>query len=241
MEIVEIWKDYNSSGSQTDRNRLIERYWPLVGEIAREVKRKSRTPVSVDELESFGAIGLIEAVERFNVEIQPSFEGYARIRIRGAMMDELRASDWVPRSIRMKEQQWNKAIDELVMELNRLPTDQEIAAHLKMSPPEYRRLLIDAGIRSVQSLDVSIDRKDGSSVTLHDLIPDIPSEEAQDYSEKAIELINTLPLRERIILRLFYVEGLSFPEIADLMAFGESRASQIHSSAIETLREGRSL
>lgn len=241
MEIVDIWKDYNSSRSQIDRNSLIASYWPLVGEIAREVNRRIRNTVSVDELQSFGAVGLIEAVERFNAEVQPSFEGYARIRIRGSIMDELRASDWVPRSIRMKEQQYNKAVDELVMELSRLPNDQEIATHLKMSPPEYRRLLIDAGIRSVQSLDVPIDTRDGSSGTLHDLIPDIPTEESQDYTEKAIELINTLPLRERIILRLFYVEGLSFPEIADLMAFGESRASQIHSSAIESLREGKSL
>lgn len=192
--------------------------------------------MSVDELASFGAVGLIEAVERFNPLIQDSFEGYARIRIRGSIYDELRNFDWVPRSIRVKQKNYTDAIDELTVILERPPTDDEVAALLKMGELDFRRLLIDAGVRRVQSIDTPVIASDGSSLSLHDIIADMPLEESQDYSDAAIELINSLPLRERIILRLFYIEGLTFPEIADFMAFGESRASQIHSSALETLR-----
>lgn len=211
----------------------------MVYSIAKEVNRKIRGTVSVDELASFGAVGLIEAVERFNPDIQESFEGYARIRIRGSIYDELRNMDWVPRSIRVKQKSYTDAIDELAVLLERTPTDEEVAAHLKMSAEEYRRLLVDASVRRVQSIDSPVTVSDGSSLSLHDIIADMPYEESRDFTDAAIELINSLPLRERIILRLFYIEGLTFPEIADFMAFGESRASQIHSSALETLRMER--
>lgn len=203
------------------------------------MNRKIRGTVSVDELASFGAVGLIEAVERFNPDIQESFEGYARIRIRGSIYDELRNMDWVPRSIRVKQKSYTDAIDELAVLLERTPTDEEVATHLKMSAEEYRRLLVDASVRRVQSIDSPVTVSDGSSLSLHDIIADMPYEESRDFTDAAIELINSLPLRERIILRLFYIEGLTFPEIADFMAFGESRASQIHSSALETLRMER--
>lgn len=234
-----MWASYNKTGSVADRNKLIEEYWPLVQTVAREVYRKHSVGLSVDELASFGAIGLIEAVERFNPAVQESFEGYARIRIRGSILDELRNFDWAPRSIRMKQKAYQNAIDELTVLIGRIPTDEEVAARLKMGPAEFRRLLIDASSRKVQSIDAPVIVSDGSSLSLHDIIADMPTEESRDYSEAAIELINSLPMRERIILRLFYIEGLSIPEIADFMAFGESRASQIHASALELLRTER--
>lgn len=233
------WQQYNSTGSLADRNKVVTEYWPLVGKIARQVYRRIKGTVSVDELQSFGAVGLIEAVERFNPEIQTSFEGYASIRIRGSIIDELRAMDWIPRSIRVKEQQWLKIVDKLTMDLNRLPTDNEIQEALKMGADEYRRFMVDVATPSIQSIDSPVSRSDNTSLTLHDILPDVPSEESQDYTERVLELINSLPLRERIVLRLLYVENLTFPEIAELMAFGESRANQIHSSAIQALQMER--
>lgn len=225
--------------SQDARNTLIEHYWPLVNTIAKQVYRRIRGTLSVDELTSFGAVGLIEAVERFNPEIQESFEGYASIRIRGSIYDELRAMDWVPRSIRVKEQTYNKAVDNLTIELNRNPTDEEIMVKLKLTESEFRRLSLDANVRGVRSIDEPVMGSDGQSMSLHDIIADLPPDESSDFNEAAHSLINSLPLRERIVLRLFYIEGLTIPEIADLMAFGESRASQIHASALESLRMER--
>lgn len=236
LEIQDLWLQYFESRDIDTRNLIIEHYRILVEKMASKMFGVVGRSIPQEDLVAYGYMGLIDAVERFDPTKTAEFDGYAYIRIRGSMIDELRSQDWVPRSVKVLARRVETATDELYEQLMRVPTRAEIAAHLKMTLDEYEAVLVQITGNRILSLDAPIGEDDGA--TFIDLIvEDAPQEEMLDDSPALDEFLPKLDDRERIIMMLTYVEGLSFLDVANLLGFGESRVSQIHSQAIQTLKQ----
>lgn len=234
LEIGELWELYFQTRSIDTRNLIIEHYKVLVEKMASKMYGVVGRSIPVEDLVAYGYMGLIDAVERFDPTRTNEFDGYAYIRIRGSMIDELRSLDWVPRSVKVLAKRVEAATDELYEQLMRVPTRSEIAAHLKMSIDEYEAALVQITGNRILSLDAPMGEDGGTSFI--DMIEDSPQEETLDESPALDEFLPKLDDRERIVMVLTYIEGLSFLDVANLLGFGESRVSQIHSQAIQTLK-----
>ena len=242
-----LWRQYRAKpDSKALRDRLILTYAPLVKYVASRLG--SGLPAHVDEgdLISYGLLGLIGAIERFDPDRQIKFETYAIARIKGAIIDELRALDWVPRSVRSRARDIERAIGELERKLHRAPNDEEIAEKLGVTTDELNDSLSEIGRSSIAALDelwtVSSSGGGGDQVALIDTIedtqgPEPQSELAQTELKEALgEAIARLPEREKLVVTLYYYEELTLREIGEVLGVTESRVSQLHTKAILRLK-----
>jgi RNA polymerase sigma factor for flagellar operon FliA len=240
----DLWRKYKRTGDQAIRDRLILTYAPLVKYVAGRLG--SGLPAHVDEgdLVSYGLLGLINAIERFDPERDIKFETYAIARIKGSIIDELRAMDWVPRSVRARARDIERAIAALEAKLGRAPTDEEIAAKLEVSQDELDESLSEISRSSIAALDElwTVQGSSGDQVALIDTIEDThgpqPSSalDRAEMKETIADSISRLPEREKLVITLYYYEELTLREIGEVLGVTESRVSQLHTKAILRLK-----
>jgi RNA polymerase sigma factor FliA len=238
-----LWVEFRRTNDQALRDRLILTYAPLVKYVAGRLG--SGLPAHVDEgdLVSYGLLGLIGAIERYDPDRDIKFETYAIARIKGAIIDELRALDWVPRSVRSRAREIERAIGELEAKLGTAPTDEQIAEKIGVTVEELEESLTDISRSSIAALDElwSVSG-DGDQVSLLDTIEDTSGQkpaEALDETETRealAEAIARLPEREKLVVTLYYYEELTLREIGEVLGVTESRVSQLHTKAILRLK-----
>lgn len=224
-----------------DRNDWLQQYAPLVKRIAHHMLARLPANVELDDLVQAGMIGLVDAIQRYEECQGTQFETYANQRIRGAMLDELRANDWLPRSVRKSQRQIETALHRLEQKLGRAPTEQEIARELGMSLADYQDMLADAKGGQLVYLD-EMGRDDDSAGYLDRHLPDPHAVEPgarltdKRFKEALVAAIGQLPEREKLLMSLYYEEDLNFREIAAVLGVTESRICQLHSLAVSRLR-----
>jgi len=242
-ETQTLWQDYRKSRDQHVRDRLILTYAPLVKFVAGRVGASLPAHVDEQDLVSYGLLGLIGAIERFDPDREIKFETFAMARIRGAIIDELRSLDWVPRSVRTRARQIERAITALEKELMRAPTDDEIAKKLGVTSEELEESLHEISRSSVAALDeLWSPSGGGDQIALIDTIEDQfgpdpeLSLEQTEIKEALAESISSLPEREKLVVTLYYYEELTLREIGEVLGVTESRVSQLHTKAILRLK-----
>ncbi len=238
-----LWIEFARTRDQGIRDRLILTYAPLVKYVAGRLG--SGLPAHVDEgdLVSYGLLGLIGAIERYDPSRDIKFETYAIARIKGAIIDELRALDWVPRSVRSRAREIERAISELEAKTGIAPTDEQIAAKIGISVDELEESLADISRSSIAALDElwSVSGE-GDQISLMDTIEDEtgPRPEAAldqtEMREALADAIARLPEREKLVVTLYYYEELTLREIGEVLGVTESRISQLHTKAILRLK-----
>ena len=243
-ETAALWQEFQKSRDQAVRDRLILTYAPLVKYVAGRLG--SGLPAHVDEgdLVSYGLLGLIGAIERYDPDRDVKFETYAIARIKGAIIDELRAMDWVPRSVRARARHIERAIAELEAKLHRAPTDEEIAAKLGIETEELDESLTEISRSSIAALDElwTIGSSGGDTVSLIDTLQDPNADDPSlemtrtEVRESLATAISKLPERERTVITLYYYEELTLREIGEVLGVTESRVSQLHTKAILRLK-----
>jgi RNA polymerase sigma factor FliA len=239
-----IWRDYRRTRDQKVRDRLILTYAPLVKYVAGRLG--SGLPAHVDEgdLVSYGLLGLIGAIERFDPERDIKFETYAIARIKGSIIDELRAMDWVPRSVRARARDIERAIAELERKLHRAPTDEEISDKLGITQDDLAESLSEISRSSIAALDElwTVNASGGDQVALIDTIEDEAGPDPQatlsqtEMREAIADAIARLPEREKLVVTLYYYEELTLREIGEVLGVTESRVSQLHTKAVLRLK-----
>ncbi|WP_324717740.1 RNA polymerase sigma factor WhiG [Carboxydochorda subterranea] len=242
--LAAVWKEFKEHRSPHLREQLILEYAPLVKHVAGRLAVVLPPYVEFDDLVSYGIFGLVEAVERYDFERGVKFETYAAARIRGAIIDGLRAADWVPRSVRHKARELEKKLAQLESQLGRAASDEEIANALGISMQEYDRLMSELAGAQLVSLDEVwvADPEEESQLKLMETVSDAaspsPAEEAEerDLERMLAQAIDRLPERERLVIALYYKEGLTLKEIGRVLGVTESRVCQIHTKAIVRLR-----
>ncbi|MEP6973376.1 MAG: RNA polymerase sigma factor WhiG [Actinomycetota bacterium] len=242
-ELGQLWDAFKGSASDQARERLILHYAPLVKYVASRVATGLPASVEQADLVSYGMFGLIDALHKFEPGRGNKFETYAIPRIKGAIIDELRAMDWVPRSIRFKAREIEKAHSDLEAMLKRQPTEVEMAERLGISRSELHDVVSQISFVSVLALDelVSVGADRGEQVSLIDTLADKQLDptsgvESQETRGLLAAAINSLSEREKIVVTLYYFEGLTLAEIGEILGVTESRVCQIHTKAVGGLR-----
>jgi RNA polymerase sigma factor for flagellar operon FliA len=242
-ELGALWDAFKGSASNEARERLILHYAPLVKYVASRVATGLPASVEQADLVSYGVFGLIDALQKFEPGRGNKFETYAIPRIKGAIIDELRAMDWVPRSIRFKAREIEKAHSDLEAMLKRQPTEAEMAERLGISRSELHDVVSQISFVSVLALDelVSVGADRGEQVSLIDTLADkhldpTSGVESQETRGLLAAAINSLSEREKIVVTLYYFEGLTLAEIGEILGVTESRVCQIHTKAVGGLR-----
>jgi RNA polymerase sigma factor for flagellar operon FliA len=245
-ELAKLWEEFKREGSAahaSSRERLILHYAPLVKYVASRVATGLPSSVDQADLVSYGMFGLIDALEKFDPERGNKFETYAIPRIKGAIIDELRAMDWVPRSVRFKAREIEKAYSDLESILKRAPSEKEIAERLGVSLPELHEVINQISFVQVLQLDeiLSVGSERGEQVSLLDTLADRSVDpttglEGQETRGLLSAAINSLSEREKIVVTLYYFEGLTLAEIGEILGVTESRVCQIHTKAVGQLR-----
>ena len=242
-ELAALWAEFKATASPQARERLILHYAPLVKYVASRVATGLPASVEQADLVSYGMFGLIDALEKFEPARGNKFETYAIPRIKGAIIDELRAMDWVPRSIRFKAREIEKAHSDLEAMLKRQPTEVEMAERLGISRSELHDVVSQISFVSVLALDelVSVGADRGEQVSLIDTLADkhldpTSGVESQETRGLLAAAINSLSEREKIVVTLYYFEGLTLAEIGEILGVTESRVCQIHTKAVGGLR-----
>jgi len=243
-ELMRLWIEFKDTASPDSREKLILHYAPLVKYVASRVATGLPASVEQADLVSYGMFGLIDALEKFELDRGIKFETYAIPRIRGAIIDELRSLDWVPRSVRFKHRELEKAYAEVESRLKRAPTDREIAEHLGISLAELHNLHHQISSVSLLALDepVAVGSDRGETISLMDTLTDvahgdlIEGLEGDEMRAMLSAAINSLSDREKIVVTLYYFEGLTLSEIGDVLGVTESRVCQIHTKAVGQLR-----
>ncbi len=243
-ETQALWRQYKRTGERALRDRLILTYAPLVKYVAGRLGSGLPAHVEEGDLVSYGLLGLIGAIERFDPDRDIKFETYAISRIKGSIIDELRAMDWVPRSVRARARDIERAIAELERKLMRAPTDEEIASKLGFTQEELDDSLSEISRSSIAALDElwTISSSGGDPVALIDTIEDPLAAEPQqamahtELREALGEAIARLPEREKLVVTLYYYEELTLREIGEVLGVTESRVSQLHTKAILRLK-----
>lgn len=224
---------------KADKNHLLTEHMPLVKRLAHQMKAKLPASVEVDDLVQAGMIGLLDAIQRYEENHGAQFETYAVLRIRGAMLDELRSSDWMPRSTRQNMRKVEQAMATLQQQLGRPPSESEIAKSLKLSLADYQEMLGDSGGHQLVYYEDFHD-EDGNDSWLDRYAVDeddpLRALLETDFRQAVIDAIDNLPPREKILMGLYYEEELNLKEIGAVMGVSESRVSQLHSQAVGRLR-----
>ncbi|GAB4464186.1 MAG: RNA polymerase sigma factor WhiG [Anaerolineae bacterium] len=240
-DAVELWQQYTKTGDKKIREELILHYTRLVHYVVGRLAIGLPPSLQYEDLIGYGMLGLIEAVDRFNPEHGVKFATYAVNRIRGQIIDSLRAIDLLPRSVYRHNREIEQAIAQLSQSLGRLPTDLEIAAHLDISLNQYHHWLSDINF-AIISLDQTVTFDNGEQSNLYSSLEDTqmlnPSQQLDDHELKAelVSAVQKLPEREQLMISLYYNDGLTMKEIGQVLDVSESRVSQIHARAMLTLR-----
>jgi RNA polymerase sigma factor for flagellar operon FliA len=238
-----LWLEYRRTRDGTLRERLIVNYSPLVKYVAGRLGSGLPAHVEEADLVSYGLLGLMSAIDRYDPERDTKFETYAIARIRGSILDELRVLDWVPRSVRSRAREIERAILSLEGLLGRAPTDDELAAKVGISTEQLEASLVDISRTSIAALDeLWTTSGEGDQVSLLDTLEDPESIRPADVldetelREALAEAISRLPEREKLVVTLYYYEELTLREIGEVLGVTESRVSQLHTKAILRLR-----
>ena len=240
-EIKQVWIDYRADPARKDlRNRLVERYLPLVRYNGERIWARLPEGVELDDLISAGVFGLMDAIDAFDLSRGVKFETYCVPRIRGAMLDELRTMDWVPRLVRSKASKLGEATKTLETKLGRHPTEAELAEHMELSVPELEKMLLDANAVNLISLNKKWYETDSyKDVREIDILEDKKGEDPTRRVHKTdlMRLVTKgLNRNERLIIILYYYEELTMKEIGATLNLSESRVSQMHSSIVQRLQ-----
>lgn len=237
-----LWAKYADKPSRELRDQLIVHYSPLVKYVGSRVAAGLPQSVEQADLVSYGIFGLIDAIDKFDPGRGYKFETYAISRIKGAMLDELRSMDWVPRSVRTKAKRIEQANAKLEAKHGRAPSDEELADALGITTDELDNTLAKISFVGVVALDEMLSGGErGDSMTLGDTIPDasagpVGSFEVEEMRQLLAESINNMTEREKIVLTLYYYEGLTLADIGNVLGVTESRVCQIHTKSVLRLR-----
>lgn len=236
-----LWHRYRDLGDMRARTQLLDSYLGLVHHTAHELRRHRPGAPELDDLIGAGSVGLVQALEGFDPSRGLAFSTYAMPRIRGAMLDEIHAQDWAPRSIRVRRRLLAQARAELQQSLGHTPTEGQVAERMGVNMPTYWKWVGEIEGRSMVALDHA--PRGLEDEALHELIPDdraaAPGDELmhEEQLHQLREAIGALPSKDRLVLSLYYYEGLTLREIGDVLHVSESRISQIHGRAVKRLRE----
>jgi len=241
-DVEQLWIDFkNDPTNQEMRNRLVERYLPLVKYNGERIWARLPDGVELDDLISAGVFGLMDAIDAFDLSRGVKFETYCVPRIRGAMLDELRTMDWVPRLVRSKASKLNEAMRNLEARFGRPPTENEMAEELEISVPELEKMILDANAVNLISLNKKWYETDSyKDVREIDILEDKKGEDPTKRVQKndLMRLVTKgLNRNERLIIILYYYEELTMKEIGATLDLSESRVSQMHSSIVQRLKE----
>lgn len=244
QEIQDLWREYKETGAIELRDKLILHYAPLVKYVAGRIYIKVPPNVDHGDLVSCGVFGLIDAIEKFDLSKNIKFETYAIARVKGAIIDELRSLDWIPRSVRFKAKELEKTYMELEGRLKRTPTDEEICRELDITKDKLYETIGQIGNTAVVALDdtFTVGKDMDGRVGLIDIIEDESSAEPaatfeiEEMKDLLAQAIDRLPEREKTVIALYYYEGLTLKEIGDVLGVTESRVSQMHTKAILQLK-----
>src|SRR5579862_1809854 len=242
--IAELWAEFKASADQRLRERLILHYSPLVKYVAGRVGVGLPPNIEQADLVSYGIFGLIDAIEKFDITRAIKFETYAISRIKGAIIDELRAIDWIPRSVRYKAREVEKAYAALEARLHRTPNETEVAEELGIPLEDLHQIFSQVSFVNVIALDelLNVGGERGDKLSLVDTLEDTKAEdpvaafETEETKYLLARAINTLPEREKIVVTLYYYEGLTLAEIGQVLGVTESRICQMHTKAVLQLR-----
>src|SRR3954453_23789507 len=242
--IAQLWREFKETADQRLRERLILHYSPLVKYVAGRVGVGLPPNIEQADLVSYGIFGLIDAIEKFDISRAIKFETYAISRIKGAIIDELRAIDWIPRSVRYKAREVEKAYAALEARLHRTPTEPEVAAELSINLEDLHQIFSQVSFVNVVALDelLNVGGERGDKLSLVDTLEDTKAEdpvsafETEETKYLLARAINTLPEREKIVVTLYYYEGLTLAEIGQVLGVTESRICQMHTKAVLQLR-----
>lgn len=232
-----LWEKYAQDYSQESKNEIVLHYMYLVKRIVYRLLPTYEGYSNFDDLLSCGVLGLIDAINKFDIKREIQFENYASLRIRGEIIDHMRKQDWAPSSLRRKIQAISSAYGDLEKELSREPTDSEVADYLGMSDKEMQKIVGKMHMFNVMHFEELLT----SDCSLAQVVQDkgeTPEECLENNEMKKIlaDMIETLPEKERLVITLYYYEELTLKEIAGILGVSESRASQIHSKVIMKFR-----
>jgi RNA polymerase sigma factor for flagellar operon FliA len=244
IELRELWQRYKRDGDQQARERLVLAYSPLVKFVAGRMSSGLPAHIEEADLISYGLLGLIGAIERFDLEREIKFETFAVARIKGSIIDELRSLDWVPRSVRAKAREIETAHVKLERALGRTPTDEEVSDELGVSMEDFQESLLQISNSSVVALDElwAVSDASGDQVSLLDTMRDPsavdPARElgVSELKDRLAHAISRLPEREKLVVALYYYENLTLREIGEVLGVTESRVSQLHTKAVLRLK-----
>ena len=241
-ELRRLWEQYAKTQTPELRRELIESYAPLARYVVDRMNLRPGPSLGYEDLLGQAVVGLIDAIDRFDVTRGIKFETYAYHRIRGAVMDMLREMDWLPRSIRQRESELATAIEELGEHLGRPPSDEELAKKLDITVAELDQLAHQLAMQAVQSLDEIVGSREWDGGSMADLVSEVSAVSPEDEMQKTAmremlaEAIDQLPDSERTVISLYYHEGLTLKEIGRVLGVTESRTCQIHGKAMVRLR-----
>ena len=244
IELRDLWRRYKRDGDERARERLVVAYSPLVKYVSGRMASGLPAHVEEGDLISYGLVGLISAIERFELEREIKFETYAITRIKGSIIDELRSLDWVPRSVRARARAIERANTKLEHKLQRAPTDEEMARELEMTLSDFHDALLQISNSTIAALDElwTVSDSSGDQVSLLDTLQDPTAPDpaqAMDVTElkdRIADAIARLPEREKLVIALYYYENLTLREIGEVLGVTESRVSQLHTKAVLRLR-----
>lgn len=241
-ELQDLWKTFKDSADPAAREGLILHYSALVKFVAGRLKAGLPRSVDPQDLVSYGTFGLIDAIDKFEPERGYKFETYAVNRIKGAILDELRALDWVPRSVRARAREIQRSLGELEHHMQRSPSDEELAAHMNMPTETLQDRLGEIATLGIMGLDDLLSPGERESATMGDLLADPAaldpsgSFEQEETRYLLVDAVNRLSDRERLVVTLYYYEGLTLAEIGNVLSVTESRVCQIHTKAVMSLK-----
>lgn len=236
MKVDQLWKKYKKTKEAKYKEELIKHYAELVKIISGRLYNFYGGNVEYDDLVGFGIFGLIDAIEKFDLDRNLKFETYAQIRIRGSIIDNLRKLDWIPRRVRKKAKDIERATSELENELGRSATTKELAQKLELSLEDINDLLSETSTLNIASLEETLQNKGEASLSTR--TSESPEMNYMDKEMKEIlsSTIESLSENEKLVISLYYYEDLTYKEIGKVLDLSESRISQIHSKAILTMK-----